>query len=109
MFAYVIGAILIARPSKHGRTSSTLQFKYIINFNYFFIYFVFLPLPIILIALFFTIVHNTTSTVGLTSGKILHISAFEIGVKLFNTVASILAFFVILLLFTTLNLLSNSL
>ena len=99
MFAYtiadVIGAILIARPSKHGRTGSTLQFKYIINFNYFFIYFVFLPLPIILIALFFTIVPNTTSTVvGLTSGKILHISAFEIGVKLFNTVASILAFFI---------------
>jgi len=30
MFAYtiadVIGAILIARPSKHGRTGSTLQF-----------------------------------------------------------------------------------
>ena len=101
MFAYtitdVIVAILIARPSKRWRTGSTLQFKYIINFNYFFIYFVFLPLPIILIALFFTIVPNTTSTVvGLTSGKILHISAFEIGVKLFNTVASILAFFVIL-------------
>ena len=50
-----------------------------------------------------------STVVALTSGKILQISAFEIGVKLFNTVASILAFLVILLLFTTLNLLSNSL
>ena len=57
-----------------------------------------------------TIEAKTTSTVvALTSGNILHISDLDIGVKLFNIVASILAFFVILLLFTTLNLLSSSL
>ena len=62
----------------------------------------FLPLPIIIIDPSLTIEPKTASTVvALTSGNILHISAFDIGVKLFNIVASILAFFVILLLFTT--------
>ena len=43
-----------------------------------------------------TIEAKTTSTVvALTSGNILHISDLDIGVKLFNIVASILAFFVI--------------
>lgn len=44
----------------------------------------------------FTIAPSTASTVvGLTSGRILQISALERGVRLFSTVASTRAFFVI--------------
>ena len=59
---------------------------------------------------FFTIEPSTASTVvGLTSGSNLHISALDSGVKLFNTVASILAVFVIFLLLITAKRLSSSL
>ena len=75
----------------------------------FLIYLVFLPLPIIIIEPSLTIEPKTASTVvALTSGNFLQISAFDIGVKLFNIVASILAFFVILLLFFSLHLLPLS-
>ena len=45
---------------------------------------------------------------GLTSGRILQISDFEIGRTLFKTVASILEFLFILEEFSTANRLSNS-
>jgi hypothetical protein len=52
--------------------------------------------PIRFIEPLFTIAPRTASTVvGLASGRILHISALESGVKLFKTVASTRAFFVI--------------
>ena len=52
--------------------------------------------PILFTVPFFTIAPSTASTVvGLTSGRILQISDLESGVKLFRTVASIRAFFVI--------------
>ena len=53
--------------------------------------------PIRFTAPLFTIAPRTASTVvGLTSGRILHISALESGVRLFNITASIRALFVIL-------------
>ena len=52
--------------------------------------------PIRFIVPFFTIAPTTASTVvGLTSGSILQMSDLESGVRLFNTVASIRAVFVI--------------
>jgi hypothetical protein len=60
--------------------------------------------PICLMLPFRIIAPRTASTVeGLTSGSILQISAFEIGGRLFSTVASIRALFVILSLFITAN------
>ena len=58
---------------------------------------------------FFTMLPKTASTVvGLISGKILQISALEIGVNEFKTVASIRAFLVTrLLLITAKRLLSS--
>lgn len=60
------------------------------------------PEPIRIILPSLVILPKTASTVvGLTSGKILHISDLEIGVRLFNTVAPIRCFFVMRLPFTT--------
>lgn len=67
-----------------------------------FIYRVLRPEPIRFILPSLVMLPKTASTVvGLTSGKILHISDLEIGVRLFSTVASIRCFFVIRLPFTT--------
>lgn len=64
---------------------------------YAFIYLVSLVLPIFFIFPLFTIWCKTDSTVAaLTSGNTSMISAFEIGMRLFRTIASILADFVIL-------------
>lgn len=86
----------------------TPPFQHIII--YIFTYLAALDAPIRFISPFFTIAPSTASTVvGLTSGRILQISALEIGVRLLSTVASTRAFFVIFLPFTTANRLSNSL
>ena len=69
-----------------------------------------LPAPMRFTLPVFTIAPKTASTVvGLTSGRILHISALERGVRLFKIVASTRAFFVIFLPCTTANPLSSSL
>ena len=64
-------------------------------FSFTFLYLAFLPLPTSSIFLSLTIVPKTASTVvGLTSGKMSQISDLEIAVKLFNIVASTLAFYI---------------
>ena len=92
-----------------------IRFKIKTNYDhahnlYTFIYRAAFDAPIRLTEPVFTIAPNTASTVvGLTSGSILQISALESGVRLFNTVASIRAFFVIRFPLTTANRLSSSL
>ena len=74
------------------------------------IYLVARPDPIRFTEPVLTMAPRTASTVvGLTSGRILQISALESGVRLFRTVASTRAFFVIFLPCTTANRLSSSL
>lgn len=66
------------------------------NLYYTLIYRVALDEPIRFIVPLFTIAPRTASTVvGLTSGRILHISALESSVRLFKIAASTQAFFVI--------------
>ena len=73
-------------------------------------YRVILDWPIFLICPDRTILLSTASTVvGLTSGNMAQISALEIGTRLFSTVASILADFMIFLPWTTAKRLSSSL
>lgn len=65
------------------------------NLYYTLIYRVALDEPIRFIVPLFTIAPRTASTVvGLTSGRILHISALESSVRLFKIAASTQAFFV---------------
>ena len=72
--------------------------------NYALIYRVARPAPIRFTEPVRIIAPRTASTVvGLTSGRILQISALDSGVRLFRTVASTRAFFVILLPCTTAN------
>ena len=78
--------------------------------HYALIYLVVRPAPIRFTEPVLTIAPRTASTVvGLTSGRVLQISALDSGVRLFRTVASTRAFFVIFLPCTTANRLSSSL
>ena len=91
-----ISFIALAFTTKPRHAFSMPRFSF--NVNYALMYLVIFDWPIFLICPSFTILLSTASTVvGLTSGNIPQISAFEIGTKLFRTVASILAVFVIFL------------
>ncbi len=85
--------------------TNTVRFA---DLHYTFIYLVARPAPIRFTEPVLTIAPRTASmVVGLTSGRILQISALDSGVRLFRTVASTRAFFVIFLPCTTANRLSN--